>query len=55
MRGNHLFSFRDRFARSGFDLVTPGLAPGTYDVAVFAWSTARQDFVPAQVVRVTVR
>ncbi len=47
--------FGDRFARSGFDLVAPGLAPGTYDVAVFAWSTARNDFVPAQVVRVTVR
>jgi hypothetical protein len=47
--------FGDRFASSGFDLVTPGLSPGTYDVAVFAWSTARNEFVPASVVRVIVR
>ena len=47
--------FGERFADGGFHLVTPGLAPGTYDVAVFAWSTARGVFVPARVVRVTVR
>jgi hypothetical protein len=47
--------FGERFAGGGFDLVTPGLAPGTYDLAVFAWSTGRNDFVPAKVVRVTVR
>ena len=47
--------FGERFTGGGFDLVTPGLAPGTYDVAVFAWSTARHAFVPARVVRVTVR
>ncbi|MDQ3418693.1 MAG: IPT/TIG domain-containing protein, partial [Acidobacteriota bacterium] len=44
--------FGDRFAGAGFDLVTSGLGPGTYDVAVFAWSTAVNDFVHARVVRV---
>ena len=47
--------FGDRFRDSGYGLGVDGLAPGTYDLAVFAWSTARQDFVPAKVVRVTVR
>ena len=47
--------FGDRFANSGYDLVTSSLAPGTYDVALFAWSTAVNDFVHAKVVRVTVR
>lgn len=47
--------FGDQFAAGGFDLATPGLAPGTYDVAVFAWSTARNAFVPAKVVRIRVR
>ncbi len=40
---------------SGFGLVVQGLAHGHYDLAVFAWSTAITDFVPATVVRVTVR
>jgi hypothetical protein len=47
--------FGERFARGAYDLLSPGLPPGTYDVAVFAWSTARHAFVPARVVRVTVR
>jgi hypothetical protein len=45
----------DQFRDAGFGLVVQGLAPGDYDVAVFAWSTERADFVPATVVRVTVR
>jgi hypothetical protein len=45
----------DRFRESGFGLVLQGLAPGTYDLAVYAWSTERGDFVPAKVVRVTAR
>jgi hypothetical protein len=36
-------------------MVVDGLAPGTYDLAVFAWSTAKGGFVPARVVRVAVR
>ncbi len=45
----------EEFRGSGFDLVVQGLAPGTYDLAVFAWSMSRADFLPARTVRVTVR
>jgi hypothetical protein len=47
--------FGDRFAASAYDLWAPQLPPGTYDIAVFAWSTAKHEFVPAKVVRVVVR
>jgi hypothetical protein len=48
--------FGERYLRSGFDLtVDHVLEPGTYDIAVFGWSAVRQAFVPARVVRVTVR
>jgi hypothetical protein len=47
--------FGDRFTHSGYGLIIDSLAPGTYDLAVFAWSSARQQFAPAKVVRVTVR
>ena len=43
------------FEDSGFGLAVQGLVPGHYDVAVFAWSTERADFVPAKVVRITAR
>ena len=45
----------DEFRDSGFGLVVQGLAHGHYDIAVFAWSTEVADFLPAKVVRVTVR
>jgi hypothetical protein len=45
----------DQFAESGFGLNVQGLTPGNYDLAVFAWSMERADFVPARTVRVTVR
>ena len=45
----------DEFRDSGFGLMVQGLAHGHYDLAVFAWSTEVADFVPAKVVRVTVR
>jgi Viral BACON domain/Matrixin/Putative binding domain, N-terminal len=45
----------DHMRDSGFGLFVQGLAPGNYDLAVFAWSTELADFAPAQVVRVTVR
>jgi hypothetical protein len=44
-----------RFRDSGYGLVVNTLPPGSYDLAVFAWSTVAGDFVPARVVRVTVR
>jgi hypothetical protein len=43
------------FSGSGFGLTVYGLAPGNYDLAVFAWSTVLGNFAPAKVVRVTVR
>ncbi len=44
-----------QFEDAGYGLVVNGLAPGTYDLAVFGYSTVTGDFVPAKVVRVTVR
>jgi hypothetical protein len=45
----------ERFRASGYGLAINNLTPGTYDLAVFPWSTAAGGFVPAKVVRVTVR
>ena len=45
----------DQFRESGFGLNVQGLPPGSYDLAVFAWSNVSGGFVPAKVVRVTVR
>ena len=45
----------DQFRDSGFGVLVQGLAPGNYDLAVFAWSGVSGGFVPAQVVRVTAR
>jgi hypothetical protein len=47
--------YGDRFGRSGYGIRLQGLEPGNYDIAVFAYSTIRGGFVPAKVVRVTVR
>jgi hypothetical protein len=44
-----------RFSNTGYGLVVNTLPPGTYDIAVFAYSTVTQTFAPAQVVRVIVR
>jgi hypothetical protein len=44
-----------RFANSGYGMSVAGLAPGTYDIAVFAFSTVVGDFTAAKVVRVTIR
>lgn len=44
-----------QFRESGFGLLVQGLTPGNYDLAVFPWSTAHRDFLPAELVRVTVR
>jgi hypothetical protein len=45
----------ERFRDAGFGLIVQGLTHGNYDLAVFAWSTEKGDFVPAKVVRVTIR
>jgi hypothetical protein len=47
--------YGDRFTGSGYGLIVNGLPPGTYDVAVFAFSTVLNSFTPAKVIRVTVR
>src|SRR6185295_2957539 len=39
--------YGDRFRPSGFGITVDSLPEGTYDVAVFAWSTATGSFVPA--------
>ena len=44
-----------QFEDAGYGLVVNGLAAGGYDLAVFGFSTVTSDFVPAKVVRVTVR
>ena len=45
--------YGDRFLRSGFGLTVKELPPGTYDLAVFAWSSARHTWLPAALAKVT--
>jgi hypothetical protein len=47
--------YGDRFGDSGYGIIVDGLAPGTYDIAVFAYSTVVNNFTSATVVRVTTR
>jgi hypothetical protein len=44
-----------RFGDVGYGLVVSTLPPGTYDVAVFVYSTVLNTFTAAKVVRITVR
>jgi alpha-tubulin suppressor-like RCC1 family protein len=43
-----------RFENSGYGIIVNGLAPGTYDIAVFAFSTVTNSFTPAKIVRVKI-
>lgn len=45
----------DQFRPSGFHLAVSSLPPGTYDLALFAWSSVAGRFEPARTVRVTVQ
>jgi len=45
----------DQFRDAGFGLTIQGLTPGNYDLAVFPWSNVAGGFVPATIVRLTVR
>jgi len=47
--------YGDRFAASGYGMIVNGLPAGTYDLAVFAYSTVVNNFTSAKLVRVTVR
>jgi YD repeat-containing protein len=43
-----------QFTNSGFSLTTPTLAPGTYQIVVYAWSTVENNWNQAQSLSVTV-
>jgi uncharacterized delta-60 repeat protein len=47
--------YGERFKESGYEMIVQTLPPGTYDLAVFAYSTVQNGFVRAKVVRVVVR
>jgi hypothetical protein len=47
--------YGDRFTNSGYGIRVGGLSPGTYDLAVFAYSTVKGGFVPASTARVTIK
>ena len=47
--------YGERFGKSGYGIEVKDLAPGSYDIAVFAYSTVKSGFAPAKTVRVTVR
>jgi glucose/arabinose dehydrogenase len=47
--------YGERFLKSGYGLTVQGLAPGTYDLAVFPHSATTRNFGPAAVVRIVVR
>jgi hypothetical protein len=47
--------YGDRFAASGYGMIVNGLPAGTYDLAVFAYSTVMNNFTPAKVVRIVVK
>lgn len=43
-----------RFHATGYGIRVQGLEPGTYDLAIFAWSSAKHGWLPAKVVRIVV-
>jgi hypothetical protein len=47
--------FGERFTNSGYGLIVKTLPAGTYDLAVYAWSSASDRFAPPRTVRVTVK
>jgi hypothetical protein len=47
--------YGDRFLNSGYGLRVKGLDAGTYDLAVFAWSTAKRGWLPAKVVAIEIK
>jgi hypothetical protein len=46
--------YGDRFLHSGYAVAVKNLAPGTYDLALFAWSTTKHTWLPAKVVRIVI-
>lgn len=47
--------YGDRFLKSGYGLRIQHLDRGAYDLAVFAWSTAKRGWLPAKVVSVEIK
>ena len=47
--------YGEQFRNSGYGMFVRGLEPGAYNLAVFAWSTAKQNFLPAQVVPIEIK
>jgi hypothetical protein len=47
--------YGERARHSGYGLTVDALPPGTYDLAVFGWSTETRDFLPASTRRIIVR
>jgi hypothetical protein len=47
--------YGDRFRNAGFGIDITGLPPGTYDLALFPWSTVRGGFAAATIVRIEVK
>ena len=47
--------YGDQFHYSGFGVSVTGLPPGTYDLALFPWSTARDGFLSATVARIVIK
>jgi hypothetical protein len=45
----------ERFRATGYGIRVRGLEPGTYDLAIFAWSSSKHGWLPAKVVRVEVQ
>jgi hypothetical protein len=45
----------ERFRATGYGIRVRGLEPGTYDLAIFAWSSSKHGWLPAKVVRVDVK
>jgi hypothetical protein len=48
-------AFGDRFLNSGYGVFVKNLPPGMYDLALFPWSVAKGDFLPATLTRIVVR
>jgi subtilisin family serine protease len=49
------FFFGSAFAQCGYDLAVTGIAPGAYDIVVYAHSNVSNTFAAARTVRVNVR
>jgi hypothetical protein len=47
--------YGDRFLNSGYGLKVRGLDAGSYDLAIFAWSTAKGGWLPAKLVAVEIK